>query len=194
MRKFLLVIFILIFSAPCFSQVSDFIKVKKRNNRTLKTFFPGSFISCKTVYKNYINGVVHAVHNDSVFVREYDIRSVPNQWGVSSVDTLGSYVVGVYYKDIETIVFKKHESFGFVKNGTLLMVGGLGFAVLNLVNGKYLEEPITGPDNMKSLGISLGVAGAGFLMNRLHKINNRNGKKYIVEYVRMGGTPAFKAF
>ncbi|MEO5996219.1 MAG: hypothetical protein ABIN89_05805 [Chitinophagaceae bacterium] len=194
MRIFLPVIVLLIFSSPCFSQVSDFIKVKKRNNRTLKTFFPGSLISCQTVYGNYIGGIVTAIHSDSVFVKEFDIRSVPNQWGVSSVDTLGSYIVGFHYKDIQTVEFQKRESFGFVKNGSMLMIGGIGYAALNLVNGKYLKQPITDRENLKSLGISLGVAGIGFLLNQLNKMNNRNGKKYIVEYVRMTGPPALRAF
>ncbi len=185
MRKILHVVILLIISSSCLSQVSDFIKVKKRNNRTLKTFFPGSIISCQTVYGNAVGGIVHAIRNDSVFVKQFDIRAVPNQWGVSSVDTLGSYVVGIHYKDIETVVFKSHESFGFIKNGTLLTVGGLGYAGLNLVNGKYLKQPITDRDNLTSLSISLGVAGVGYLLNRLHKTNNRNGKKYIVEYVHM---------
>ncbi|MEO7531393.1 MAG: hypothetical protein ABIS69_08280 [Sediminibacterium sp.] len=174
--------------------MSDFIKVKKRNNRTLKTFFTGSLISCRTVYGNYISGIVRDVRNDSVFIKEFDIRSVPNQWGVSSVDTLGSFIVGIHYKDIETVVFPKRESFGFVKNGSLFIIGGLGYATLNLVNGKYLNESITSSDNLKSLGISLGVAGVGFLMNRLRKINNRNGKRYTVEYVRMNDPKKLKPF
>lgn len=185
MRKILPITLLLIISVSCFSQVSDFIKVKKRNNRTLKTFFPGSIISCQTVYGNYIGGVVSDVRNDSVFVREFDVRAIPNQWGVTSVDTLGSYVVGIHYKDIETVLFKSHESFGLIKNGNLFMIGGLGYATLNLVNGKYLKQPLSDPANLKSLGISLGVAGVGYLLNRLHKRNNKNGKRYIIEYVHM---------
>ncbi len=185
MRKILPAIILLIISSSCFSQASDFIKVKKRNNRTLKTFFPGSIISCKTIYGNYIGGIINAIKNDSVFVKKFDIRTIPNQWGVASVDTLGSYVVGIHYKDIETVVFKYHESFGFIKDGSLLMIGGLGYAGLNLVNGKYLKQPITDAENLKSLGISLGVAGVGYLLNRLHKNSNRNGKRYVVEYVHM---------
>ena len=185
MRSISLFITLMIFSLCCFSQVSDFIKVKKRNNRTLKTFFPGSIISCQTVYGNYINGTITQVKNDSVFVREFSVQAVPNQWGVTSVDTLGSFVVGFHYKDIETVVFKSHESFGFIKDGTLLMVGGIGYATLNLVNGKYLKQPLTDNDNLKTLGISLGVAGIGYLLNRLHKVNNKNGRRYIVEYVHM---------
>jgi hypothetical protein len=186
MRKIVIVIISMIFTTSCFSQVSDFIKVKKRNNRTLKTFFPGSLISCQTVYGNFIAGVVNAVRNDSVFVKQFDVRAVPNQWGVASVDTLGSYEVGIYYKDIETVVFQSHDSFGFIKNGSLLIIGGLGYAALNLVNGKYLKQSITDRENLKSLGISLGVAGVGYLLNRLHKINNRNGRRYVIEYVHMG--------
>lgn len=174
--------------------MSDFIRVKKRNNRTLKTFFTGSFISCQTVYGNYISGIIRDVRNDSVFIKEFDIRTVPNQWGVSSVDTLGSYIVGIHYKDIDIVIFPKHESFGFLKNGTLFIIGGLGYATLNLVNGKYLNESITSQDNLKSLGISLGVAGVGFLMNRLRKINNRNGKSYQVEYIRMNDPKKLKPF
>src|SRR4051812_28238442 len=110
MRKILPVFIFLLLSSACFSQASDFIKVKKRNNRTLKTFFPGSLISCQTVYGNYIGGIINAVRNDSVFIKEYDVRAVPNQWGVASVDTLGSSIVGIHYKDIETVVFKNRES------------------------------------------------------------------------------------
>jgi len=185
MRKILPVLTLLIISSSCFSQVSDFIKVKKRNNRTLKTFFPGSIISCQTVYGNYIGGVITAIKNDSVFVREFDVRAIPNQWGVARVDTLATYIAGIHYKDIETVVFKNHDSFGFVTNGSLLMIGGLGYAGLNLVNGKYLKQPVTDPANLRSLGISLGVAGTGYLLSHLRKINNKNGKRYIVEYVRM---------
>ncbi len=194
MRKTLTVILFLITSATCFSQVSDFIKVKKRNNRTLKTFFPGSIISCQTVYGNYIGGVVRDIRNDSVFVKEYDVRTLPNQWGVASVDTLGSYIVGIHYKDILMVEYGKRESFGFIKNGTLFMIGGIGYAVLNLVNGKYLKESVTGKENLKSLGISLGVAGAGYLMSRVYKRNNKAGKRYIVEYVRMTDMDKRKAF
>jgi hypothetical protein len=185
MRKILPLIVFLSLSAMCFSQASDFIKVRKRNNRTLKTYFPGSLISCKTVYGNYIGGIVSAVKNDSVFIKQFDVRAIPNQWGTATIDTLGSYSVGINYKDIEMVLFKSHESFGFIRDGSLFMIGGLGYAALNLINGKYLKQPLTDHENLKSLGISLGIAGVGYLMNRLHKINNRNGRRYIVEYVHM---------
>lgn len=185
MRSFLVLTVFVSLSVTGFSQPSDFISVKKRNNRTLKSYFTGSAISCQTVYGNYLGGIVNAIRNDSVFIKEYDVRSVPNMWGVAKTDTLGTYVVGIHYKDIEVVNIKKAQSFGYVRDGTLLMVGGLGYAVLNLVNGKYLNESITVPENRKSLGIAVGVAGAGFLMNRIHNYSNNNKRRYRVEYIRM---------
>lgn len=169
--------------------MSDYVKVKKRNNRTLKTFFTGSFISCKTVYGNYAGGVIQDIKNDSLFIKEYDVRSVPTQWGVSRTDTLGSYTIGLYYKDIQTVDINRREPFALFTNGTLLIVGGLGFAALNVINGKYLNEPITSRENLKSLGISLGAAGAGYLLNRLRKFNRENGRRYRIEYVHMNRKP-----
>jgi hypothetical protein len=114
-----------------------------------------------------------------------DVRAIPNRWGVSSIDTIGSYIVELFYKDIKTVVIPRRESFRVFKNGTIFMIAGLGYASLNLINGKYLDESITSGKNLQSLGIALGVAGTGLLINRLHKYNNRNGKNYRVEYVHM---------
>lgn len=82
MRLLLLIVVMMVIPATSFSQVSDFITVKKRNNRTLKTYFPGSIIAFQTVYGNYLNGIIQAIRHDSVFVKEYDIRAVPNEWGL----------------------------------------------------------------------------------------------------------------
>ena len=60
------------------------------------------------------------------------------------------------------------------------MVGGVGYALLNVINGSYLKESITGKENRKSLAIALGVAGAGFLMNRLHA--KAANKRYNIVY------------
>jgi hypothetical protein len=106
-------------------------------------------------------------------------------WGVFSVDTLGSFLIPLHYRDIEQVIFQKRVSFGFIRNGSLFMIGGLGFAALNLVNGKYLDQPITDAENIKSLGIALGVAGTGYVLNRLQKHRDRNGRRYQVLYIRM---------
>lgn len=193
MRSALTFFISFLFCTASFGQVSDFISVKKKNNISVQSFFPGTYISCRLVFGNDINGLVHEIKNDSVFIREFDIQALPNPWGTYSIDTLGSHIVAFHYKDIETVIFKKRQSFAYVKNGTMLMIGGLGYAALNVINGKYLKESITGPENRKSLGTALGVAGAGFLLNRLHARSNRFDKKYRIVYTCMT-CPTMKPF
>lgn len=180
MRSLILTAVIFLFAIEGFSQVSDFISVRKKNGITVQSIFPGSRVSLRTVYANEINGITEAVKNDSLFVREYDVRPVPNPWGTYTIDTLGSQVIGFHYRDIETVKFSKKESFSFIKDGTIFMVGGIGYAILNVINGKYLKESITGEENRKSLAIALGVAGAGFLMNRLHA--KKRDRRYKIIY------------
>ncbi len=194
MRACLLFVTILLFSTAAFSQVSDFVTVKKKNNRTYTTYFPGSSINCVTTQGYNLNGIVDAVHNDSVFVRQFDIRYTPTTLGVNRIDTMGTYVLGIHYKEIDVVVIPRSESFGYVKNGSIFIIGGLGYALLNVVNGKYLKQSLTSQENLKSLGIALGTAGFGFLLNRLHISNNRNGKKYLVEYVHMGDKKPLRGF
>lgn len=171
---------------PAFAQASDFITVTRRN-RTVKTYFPGLPITLQTTYNTWVDGYITAIRNDSLLIKQYDIRTVPTIWGVTRLDTAGSFIIPIHYKEIERVVFdKKGPPFSFVTNGTLLMIGGLGYALMNVINGQYLHQPITDASNMKSLSIALGVAGTGFLLNRLHHYNDRHfGKHYRIAYIRM---------
>ena len=175
------------FLLPVFTvaQVSDFITVKKRNNRTVRSYFPGAPIVCQTAYGHYLDGYVEAVRNDSVFIKQYDVRAIPNMWGVSKIDTVASYVTGIHYKEIRMMIYERRRSFGFLRSGTIFIIGGLGYAGLNLINGQYLGEPNGNKENLKKLGIAAGVAGGGFLLKYLNNRSQRNHKKYRVEYIRM---------
>lgn len=184
MKPFL---FILLFHLLClsaFSQATDFIVVKK-HNRTVKSFFPGLPIALQTESFTWVNGWITDIRNDSVFIKQFDVRQVPTIWGTLVTDTAGSYIVGVYHKEIKRIEFdEKGGGFGFVTNGTIFMIGGVGYAVLNVVNGQYLHESITDSKNMTSLGIALGVAAGGFILNRIQHYKNKRWK-YTIEYIRM---------
>jgi hypothetical protein len=184
MKPFLLFILSNLFCLLVFSQASDFIVVKK-HDRTVKSYFPGLPISLQTTSFSWVSGWITDIRHDSIFVKEYDVRQVPTIWGTTMADTAGTYIVGVHYKEIQRIEFnEKSGGFGFVTNGAIFMIGGLGYAVLNVVNGQYLHESITDNKNMTSLGIALGVAAAGFILNRISHQKNKKWK-YAIEYMRM---------
>ncbi|MBS1565629.1 MAG: hypothetical protein JST39_14665, partial [Bacteroidetes bacterium] len=96
-----------------------------------------------------------------------------------------SYIDGIYYKEIKQIIFdEKGSGWEFVKNGAIFMIGGGLYALLNVVNGKYLHESITDSKNLTTLGIAGGVVATGFILNRIHHYKVKHWK-YKIEYVRM---------
>jgi hypothetical protein len=179
-RALLLFIFISV-AAKSFSQASDFISVKKRNNRTLKTFFPGVQISFETFDKRQVSGTITAIRNDSVFIKEWDVRPMINSLGIPVTDTVGTYLSGFHYKEINKVEVSDRMKLQQLTPGRILIIGGTGYALLNVINGAYLHQSITSAKNLTSLGIAAGAVGAGFLTNYLVKRSNR----YHVEYIRM---------
>ncbi len=185
MRGLFILLAVLAASYSSFSQMSDFISLKRTNNRHVASYFKGSRIELQHVNGQVISGPIEDVRNDSVFVRQWHIVSYITQLGTSKVDTLGSMVYGFHYQEIFRIFHDKRQSWGFVRNGAIFMIGGVGYIVLNVLNGWYRKEPIGDADNLKSLAIAGGVAGGGFLLNRLHRYREKNGKKYKINYVKM---------
>lgn len=166
-----------------YSQASDFIVLKKKNDRTLKSYFPGIPIAFETFDKRFVEGYITAIQNDSVFVKVYDIRTVGTIWGVTTLDTAGTFISGVHYKEINRVYFDtKRKAFSFITDGTLFMIGGGGYALLNVINGAYLKESVTGSKNLGKLGIAASVFATGFIM---HKIKVSGRKNYYVEYIHM---------
>jgi len=185
MRGLFILLAVLAASYSGFSQMSDFISLKRTNNRHVASYFKGSRIELQHVNGQVISGPIEDVRNDSVFVRQWHIVSYITQLGTSKVDTLGSMVYGFHYQEIFRIFHDKRQSWGFVRNGAIFMIGGVGYIVLNVLNGWYRKEPIGDADNLKSLAIAGGVAGGGFLLNRLQRYREKNGKKYKINYVKM---------
>ena len=181
MFKALLFLLLLTVSVKTFPQASDFISVKKKNNRTLKTFFPGVPISFETYDKRQVSGSITAIRNDSIFVQQLDVRQMINSLGIPVIDTVGVYMNGFHYKEINKVEVSDRMKLQQLTPGRILIIGGTGYALLNVINGAYLHESVTSSKNLTSLGIAAGAVGTGFLLNYLIKHANR----YHVEYIHM---------
>lgn len=110
----------------------------------------------------------------------YDVRMSPTYWGTRTPDTIARYDLRFHYKEIAAIP-KPGKSFEFVRNGTLFMIGGGGYAFLHTFNGliqKKEIKPIT-------VAISGGIALLGFGMKKLRKYYYPIGRKYTIEYIKM---------
>lgn len=177
---------LLIFGLPGFlsAQTSDMVVLRKKNNKTDRTLFAGMLTEFGTVDGRWISGQIIKVQRDTVFLSYFDIRRVPTRFGTFVMDTIARLPVAIYYKDIK-VFRRKKAPFQFIRDGKLFKIGAVGYALLNLVNGKYLNESLTDNQNMKSLSIAGGVFAAGFVMGKLHPSMLVVGKKYHLKYIPM---------
>jgi len=163
------------------NQVSDFIVVKNKKGRTVKSFFPGLYISFITTNNREVDGLITTIRNDSVFVKEWDVRTGMSGLGIPVTDTLGSYLNGYHYKEIAKVDVSDKMQLQQAKPGNILIIGGVGYILLNVINGAYLHEPMTDSKNLTSLAIAGAAIITGFLLNYFVK----HGNKLHVEYIHM---------
>lgn len=188
MKQALLLILLVSVAEVTLSQTSDFIVLKKRNNRTLKTYYPGIFISAKTYNGFEINGFIKDIRNDSIIIHQEERKLVSKGFG-TELDTV-SYLVGLDYHDIKTFHFTSQYTWGRKRGFAeitiprLMRVGGVGFLILELVNTAYRKESITADNKLVPLGIAAGVAVTGFAITYFQNKSDKAGGKYKVVYVK----------
>ncbi len=180
--RFSAFLFIALFFTVSAMAQSDLLILKK-NNRTEKTFFPGSQITFSTA-AGFYNAYVTSIERDSVFLIQFDIRQVLTNLGVYVLDTVGRYRFGINYHDI-TGFGKTNNKFDWKASGGALFGGGillttvgLGTWVFSKPNTRYYARP--------SLVIgSAALAGIGYLMLKSHNKGIPLGKKYTLNYIKV---------
>ena len=188
MKQALLFILLLSVTQVTLSQSSDFIVLKKRNNRTLKTYYPGAFISAVTYNGFAINGFIKDIRHDSLIILQQERQLIPTEFG-ATLDTM-SYTFGIDYHNIKTFHYTSQYTWGrkrgFVEITIprLMKMGGVGFLVLELVNTGYRKESISADNKLVSLGIAAGVAATGFAISYFQNRSDKAGGKYKVVYVK----------
>jgi hypothetical protein len=101
-------------------------------------------------------------------------------WGTSVADTVSAFLNRYHYNEIGSLR-KPPKPFEFIRNGTIFMIGGGGYAVLHLANAAIQSEPVDGT----TMAIAGGVAAAGFIMYKLRKYEYHIGGKYQLVYIGM---------
>jgi hypothetical protein len=188
MKQTILFILLLAITEVTLSQTSDFIVLKKRNNRTVKTYYPGAFISAHTYNGFAINGFIKEIRNDSLIVLQQETRLVGTEFG-TAVDT-AAYTIGVDYHEIKTFHYTgdytwgRKRGFAQITLPRLMKIGGIGFIVLELVNSTYRKESLSENNKVVPLAIAAGVAATGFAITYFQNKSDKAGGKYKVVYVK----------
>lgn len=190
MKSFLLVTLLIALTSLCYSQQTDFIVLKKWNNRTVKTLAVGSFLSARTHNGFELNGFITAILNDSIYLRQQDTRLVGTEFG-SVVDTVW-YNLGLDYREIAVFNYKRDNAwrnkkgFAVITIPRLMLIGGVGFLALELINSAYRKESLSEHNKLPILAVAAGIAVAGYMIPRIQKNRNKAGGKYKVVYVKAG--------
>lgn len=188
MRLFLMLMMVgLVF--PACAQRADFIVLKKRNNRTVKTYFAGTFLSANTYTGFQINGIIKDIRNDSVFVEQQDVFQVGTQFGVPRLDTL-LHTIGIHYTNLYQFFFSngrggtRKRGFAQVSLPRLMLLGGAAFVVLELVNTAYRREPLNEGNKIVTLAVAGAVAAGGLVWQQLQNQSSKAGGKFKVVYIK----------
>lgn len=174
---------LLFFTQIVDAQSLDYISIRKQNGQVIKNFYTGSNILAQLTDGSYFRGPVKAIRNDSVFVTFYDVRYYPTSWGTYVRDTISTSIIGVRFSEISRIHLNRRRTFWQRSTGPLLMLGGGGYLVVNLLNGAFYETAENGKSNLRRIGIGAGAAGLGYLIHRVFASDGFNKKKHQLVYV-----------
>lgn len=181
--KPLLLVCLVFFVQTTSGQSLDYISVRKANGRVLKNFYTGTPILLQLTNGSYLQGPVQSVRNDSVFVMLYDIRYYPTNFGTYIRDTITTSVIGARFQEIKRIHLQQRKGFLKRVSGPLLMIGGGGYLVLNVLNGAFYDDSITGSKNLRKIGTAAGAVGLGFLLHKLFASDGFSKPRHNIVYV-----------
>lgn len=167
------------------AQGADFISIRKRTGRTLKSFYPTTYIAFETEDGRAFQGDIHAIRNDSVLVNLYNIRIYTTYLGVTAVDTVGRTVAGVHYRQIRHVQLSYRPQFRRAKFNKLLRYGGAGYFALNVANGVLGNEPLLNGKNLHRLGMAAGAFLLGTVWKRLQIGNGFSRRHHRIHYIRL---------
>jgi hypothetical protein len=66
----------------------------------------------------------------------------------------------------------------------IMIAGGTGYIILELVNTVYRKESLNEGNKLVSLGIAAGIAATGLVIQTVNNRKDKVGNKYKVHYIR----------
>ena len=158
------------------SAQGDFLLLRK-NDQVIQSYVKGSYFFCQLSTKQWIEGRIKTIKDDSVFMEQMNVQQVANFWGMPTLDTLKYGVIKIAIHDIYALPKKQH-GISVVNDGSLFTIGAGGYMVLNLVNNIGQNESITTTKNLTNLSIAAAVFMFGELLHLTHRTYIVLGKKY----------------
>ena len=173
--KIISLIICIVFSLSVMAQKD--VLMLKQNNQTLQSWTSGSYILFQFSSKQWIEGIIKKIQNDSVTIDQIQVRQVGNQFGLPTIDTAHFGIMKFHINEIYGMP-KRGISSNLFSNGSLFQLGSAAYILLNVANSLLKSDPVFGSDNLPKLGIAAGFFVIGKILQNSHKSYLQMGKKY----------------
>lgn len=181
-KPLLIILFVLSGFCSAYSQ-SDLLVLKQRN-QTIQTWIPGSMISFQFSSKQWLDGIIKAVRNDSILMEQIILRQVPDRFGFPTTDTAKMGLLKLHINEIYGMP-KRNFGAGVFTNGLLFKMGSAAYIFLNVFNSLIHNEQVFSSVNLSRIGIAGGVYLLGSLLAANHSNYVIMGKKYRLQTIHM---------
>ena len=182
MKLFLLLIF-LFASFFSFSQTSDFM-VLRRGDKTIQTFFPGSYINFQLDDSQWLEGKIIKILKDSIFIDQQKTQRGITYWGTQTIETIN---LGLLKYGINEIIAlpAKQKGFSIINDGSLFILSGSAYIGLNIINSIIQKDAFFAAQNLSNVGTAaLGVL-FGKVLQWSHPVQYKIGKKYQLQIIHL---------
>jgi hypothetical protein len=149
----------------------------KHHGQTMQSWTNGSYILFQFSSKQWIEGVIKKIQNDSLIIDQIQVRQVGNQFGLPTIDTVHFGILKLHINEIYGMP-KKGSSSNLITDGSLFQLGSAAFILLNVANSLIKADPVFGSDNLPKLGIAAGFFVIGKILQNTHKSYLQLGTKY----------------
>lgn len=140
-------------------------------------------ISFQFSSRQWFQGIIKTIRNDSVIIERIVIEQVANQFGFPSIDTAKLGIMKFHISEIYGMPKKDYA--GIITNGALFKLGSAAYILLNVTNTLIRGEALFSPVNATRLGVAGGVFLLGTILGLNHKTYITLGKKYRMEIIHL---------
>lgn len=146
---------------------------------------PGSSILFQFSNKQWIQGIIKNIRNDSLVIEQIDVRQIPNRFGFPTIDTAKLGLLKLHVNEVYGMP-KRNYGGDIFTNGALLQLGSGAFIFLNLTNSLIKGEQVFSTVNLTRLGIAGAVLLTGTLLHLSHKTYITLGNRYTLQTIHTG--------
>ena len=154
----------------------------KKGHRTVRNFFKEGNMEFFTPDGLSVQGQVEKITRDSLFLIHHHWVMRPTGYGTFVRDTLGQYPLAFSMQNIGAFPRPPGKA-RLITEGTLFMLAGGSYALLNVINTLADGDPVFGKDNRTSLLSGLGVAAVGVALRKLRKDRVQVGGRYRLQLI-----------